>query len=236
MSNRVLITGNSSGIGSFLTTYFLSEGYSVYGISRRHPDFIGNYYHIKLDFENDIEFLEKKLLQALDGNKLDFMIHCAGIEETIPLKMQTVKIIERIVRVNLTSSIELLRCFSSKIISNNGSSVLIFSSVMGVLGQKGKVGYCSTKAGILGIVKAGSLELAQRKIKINAILPGVIETEMTKKLFNSLSDEESKSIIGMHPLGIGKLTDILPIVKSLTIENTWITGQNFIIDGGYSAH
>lgn len=235
MSKRILITGNSSGVGSFLTSFFLKEGFTVYGISRRYPNFKGSYSHIQLDLNTEIERLEKSLVHALNGEKLDYMIHCAGIEETIPLKMQTLKVINRIIQINLLSSIELVRVFASKKVSETGGSILLFSSVMGILGQKGKVGYCSSKAGILGLVKASSLELAQRKIKINAILPGVIETEMTKKLFDSLSDVESKRITDMHPLGIGKLSDILSIVRSLTLENSWITGQNIIVDGGYSA-
>ena len=84
------------------------------------------------------------------------------------------------------------------------------------------------------MVKASALELAPRKIKVNAILPGVVRTEMTEKLFNLLGEKEMDSIIKMHPLGIGNIDDLIPLINTLTLNNSWITGQNFIIDGGYS--
>ena len=91
------------------------------------------------------------------------------MEQTLPIKLQNPEVIQKIFSLNVFSSIELVRLFSSKKISNNNSSILLFSSIMGLLGQKGKVGYCSTKAAVLGLVKASALELAPRKIKVNAI-------------------------------------------------------------------
>ena len=106
---------------------------------------------------------------------------------------------------------------------------------MGVLGQPGKIGYCSTKAAILGMVKASALELSKRKIRVNAVLPGVVKTPMTQKLFSQISPSNIEDIIAMHPLGIGEVSDVVPTIEFLISSNSrWITGQNFIIDGGYS--
>ena len=65
---------------------------------------------------------------------------------------------------------------------------------MGILGQSGKVGYCSSKAAILGLVKSSTIELVKRKIRVNCILPGIVKTEMTEKLFNNLSKENINKI------------------------------------------
>jgi NAD(P)-dependent dehydrogenase (short-subunit alcohol dehydrogenase family) len=106
---------------------------------------------------------------------------------------------------------------------------------MGTLGQPGKIGYCSTKSAVLGMVKASALELAKRKIRVNAVLPGVVNTPMTQNLFTQIDDDNIKQITNMHPLGLGEVTDIVPTILFLISENSkWITGQNFIIDGGYS--
>ena len=106
---------------------------------------------------------------------------------------------------------------------------------MGVLGQPGKIGYCSTKAAVLGMVKAGALEFAKRKIRVNAVLPGVVNTPMTQNLFAQIGKERIEQITEMHPLGLGNVEDVVPAILFLISENSkWITGQNFVIDGGYS--
>lgn len=106
---------------------------------------------------------------------------------------------------------------------------------MGVLGQPGKIGYCSTKSAVLGIVKSSALEFAKRKIRVNAVSPGVVNTPMTQNLFEQISNDNKEEIISMHPLGIGEVDDVVPTILFLISKDSkWITGQNLIIDGGYS--
>jgi NAD(P)-dependent dehydrogenase (short-subunit alcohol dehydrogenase family) len=77
--------------------------------------------------------------------------------------------------------------------------------------------------------------LSKRKIRVNAVSPGVVETPMTQKLFQSLSVENIASIEKMHPLGLGRVEDIVRTINFLLSEDSrWITGQNIVIDGGYS--
>ena len=187
------------------------------------------------DFEN-INDIEKLFLDFdLNSEKLDGLVHCAGIEETIPLTLYTPEKIKRIYDINVLAGIELLRQFTKKKYSNDGASVVFLSSVMGSLGQPGKIGYCSTKSAVLGIVKSAALEFAKRKIRINAILPGIVNTPLTQKLFNQIGEEKKQLIVSKHPLGIGEVTDVVPAILFLLSDNSkWITGQNFVIDGGYS--
>ncbi|MHA0111525.1 SDR family NAD(P)-dependent oxidoreductase, partial [Klebsiella pneumoniae] len=74
--------------------------------------------------------------------------------------------------------------------SNDGASIIFLSSVMGSLGQPGKVGYCATKSSLLGIVRSSALEFAKRSIRVNAISPGVVKTPMSESLFSELSQEQ----------------------------------------------
>lgn len=238
-----LITGITSGIGKEIGLSLLRQGAKVIGIGRdatKIQETIDtttkkNFLFISFDLTNvnEIEDTLSGLIKFY--GKFDGFVHCAGKEETIPLSIYKADKIKSIFEVNVFSGIEVLRIFSKKKYSNENSSIVFFSSVMGELGQPGKVGYCATKAAIIGIVNAASLELAKRNIRVNAVSPGVVRTPMTQLLFDQLSGDNIKEIESMHPLGVGEVDDISPMVLFLlSNESKWITGQNIKIDGGYS--
>ncbi|MES2560302.1 MAG: SDR family oxidoreductase [Bacteroidota bacterium] len=243
MKKKILITGATSGIGLATVERMLQSANKVYAIGRDMKKIehliekygTENLLYIPFDLTK-LQELEALFIQITeDGVKLDSMVHCAGMEETVPLSLYTPEKVKNIFDLNVFSSIELLRVFSKKKYSNDNSSVLFFSSVMGILGQPGKVGYCSTKAAILGVVKSSALELAKRKIRVNAILPGIVNTPMTQKLFSQLNEANVNAIMNMHPLGIGEVEDVVPMVSFLLSDDSrWITGQSIVIDGGYS--
>ena len=239
---NILITGATSGIGLETLKSLLDDKNKVFAIAR---DFskISNLLELHSDrivpitFDlKETENIEKIFNEInLVDEKLDALIHCAGIEETIPLTLYSPAKIKNIYEVNVFAGIELLRHFTKKKYSNDGASAVFVSSVMGVLGQPGKIGYCSTKAAVLGMVKASALEFSKRKIRVNAVLPGVVNTPMTQNLFTQISAENVEEIKAMHPLGIGEVSDVVPTIEFLiSAKSRWITGQNFIIDGGYS--
>lgn len=245
MAKKYLITGATSGIGLAICKKILNRGDVVYAVGRDElkiaalkSQFDSNCFHfISFDLSeiNSIESLFDKCL--LDEVKLDGFVNCAGIEETIPLSIYSSEKVLKIFEVNVFAAIECMRLFSKKKYTNDGASVIIFSSVMGILGQQGKVGYCSSKSALLGLTKSSALELAKRKIRVNAVLPGVVNTPMTQKLFSQIEKSNVDKIISMHPLGIGEVDDIVPVVEFLlSDESSWITGQSIIIDGGYSIH
>lgn len=240
-NKKILVTGATSGIGLGLCDFLLNQNCAVIAIGRdetkiealqkKHPY---NLKFISLDL-NDFSSYSKIFDETLAGEKLDGFVNCAGIEETLPLAMYNLENITKIFNINVFSGIELLRFFSKKKYSNEGASVIFISSVMGELGQPGKIGYCSTKSAILGVVRSSALEFAKREFRVNAISPGVINTPMTKKLFSQLEEDNIKRIKQMHPLGIGEVQDVVPLIVFLLSDNSrWITGQNFKIDGGYS--
>lgn len=240
---KILLTGATSGIGFMTLQELVKANHSVIAIGRDFSkiiDYINQNrsqieaFHFDLSSVNEIEQLFSSFI--LNNEKFDAMIHCAGIEETIPLTLYSPARIKQIFDVNVFSGIELLRNFTKKKYSNDGASAVFISSVMGILGQPGKVGYCATKAAVIGMVKSSALEFAKRKIRVNAILPGVIESPMTETLFLQISEEQIDKITHMHPLGLGKVNDVVPTILFLISENArWITGQNIVIDGGYSA-
>jgi NAD(P)-dependent dehydrogenase (short-subunit alcohol dehydrogenase family) len=174
------------------------------------------------------EFIEK-------NGKLNGMVYCAGKEETFPISMYSSEKLDDILNVNFKAPFELLRMLSKKKTCYDSSSFVFLSSVMGELGQPGKTAYCSSKAAILGLVRAAALELAPRAIRVNAISPGIVDTPMTQKLFSLLDADNKKRIVDMHPLGLGKVDDVIPLILFLLSDGSrWITGQNIKVDGGYS--
>lgn len=239
-----LVTGVTSGIGYALAGELLKEGHKVLGVGRneaavrgfQESDHAANFHFKQFDITEANRTEEEVFANfCSDHGKLDGMVLCAGIEETLPLALYSADKVEKIFRVNVFSQFEILRIFSKKKYSNDSASVVLLSSVMGILGQPGKTAYCSTKAALLGLVKSGALELAKRNIRVNAVLPGIVQTPLTTKLFNGLSPEQVEEIINKHPLGIGKVDDIIPTIQFLlSNKSKWITGQDIIIDGGYS--
>jgi NAD(P)-dependent dehydrogenase (short-subunit alcohol dehydrogenase family) len=108
---------------------------------------------------------------------------------------------------------------------------------MGMRGEPGKVGYSSCKAALLGGARSMALELAPKKIRVNCVLPGVVETAMVAKLFRSIPQQARERIIDKHPLGLGQPGDVAHLCMFLLSDAArWITGTGIAIDGGYSAH
>ncbi|MCD8400511.1 SDR family oxidoreductase [Tenacibaculum finnmarkense] len=237
----ILVTGATSGIGKGVCEVLLNQNATVIGIGRDDSKIKeeiltdNNFTFIKLDLSN-INEIEKTLNNCIESvGKFDGFVSCAGKEETVPLSIYKADKIKSLYDINVFAGIEILRVLSKKKNSNNNASIVFVSSVMGELGQPGKVGYCSTKSAILGVVKSASLELAKRQIRVNAVSPGVVETPMTKSLFETLAEENIERIKEMHPLGIGKIEYVTPsILFLLSDQSKWITGQNIKIDGGYS--
>lgn len=239
---NILLTGATSGIGLETLRQLVKKGHTVFAIGRDFSKIESllqeNKNQIRqhlFDFVNVKDIEDLFLRFELNNEKFDALIHCAGIEETIPLTLYSPDKIKRIFDINVFAGIEIMRLFTKKKYSNDGSSIVFLSSVMGILGQPGKIGYCSSKSAVLGMVKASALEFSKRKIRVNAVLPGVVKTPMTQNLFNQLSEENINQITEMHPLGLGEVTDVVPSILFLISDSSkWITGQNLIIDGGYS--
>ena len=246
LSNKnIIITGASSGIGRECAITFSQLGANVILIARNEERLTqtfnklskGNHIIIVQDITK-YDKLEEIVSNAVKkAGKISGFVHSAGMEMTLPLRSMTPSYYEDMFAINVISGLELARIISKKkYLDKNGASFVFISSVMGILGQLGKIGYCSSKGSLISGVKAMALELASKKIRVNCILPGVVETEMSSEMFQKLSEESKKNIVDMHPLGLGKPEDIAyACVYLLSDSARWVTGTNLIIDGGYSA-
>lgn len=243
---NILITGASSGIGRQCAISASRLGANVVLIARNIERLNetmslmekGNHFVFSLDI-SEIDKIPGIVEEAFKriGNISGF-IHSAGFELTLPLKFMKKEHYEKLFLVNVVSGFEFIKVLSNKkYVNEKGASFLIISSVMSTVGRLGIVGYCASKGAIVAGIKPMALELASKKIRVNSISPGIVETEMTKKLFENIPDEAQKKIIDMHPLGLGKPEDVANLCMFLISDQSrWITGTNFVIDGGYSAH
>jgi NAD(P)-dependent dehydrogenase (short-subunit alcohol dehydrogenase family) len=240
----ILITGASSGIGRQTAIDCSYMGANCILFGRRKEELEKTFKSLKkgkhslyvIDITN-YALLEQVIAEAVDNSgKISGFVHSAGIESTMPVSILKPESYEKFFATNVISAFEITRIISKKkILSMEGASVIFISSVMGILGQPGKTAYCSSKGALIAGCKALALELVSKGMRINCILPGIVKTEMTQKLFGTLPEDSLIAINKMHPLGLGKPDDISnACIFLLSDASHWITGSSLIVDGGYS--
>jgi NAD(P)-dependent dehydrogenase (short-subunit alcohol dehydrogenase family) len=241
----IFITGASSGIGRACAVKAAQLGANVVLVARNHErlkqtlDVLVGDHHICFSCDvTSSDHLEKVVRQAAEKGKISGFIHSAGIEATIPLRNMNRGKYEEIFSVNVLAAFEIARLLSKKkYLDPGGSSFIFIGSVMGMLGEPGKVAYSSAKAALIGGTKSMAIELAPKNIRVNCIMPGVVETEMSAKFFQTIPEHSKQEIIKKHPLGLGQPEDIAHLCMFLlSAAARWITGSAIPIDGGYSSH
>ena len=243
-NKNIIITGASSGIGRQCAISCSQMGANIIlvDINKEGMDktrsFMQTANHVC--FQQDItkhDTIEPLIRIATSKlGKINGFVHSAGIEKTIPLKMMKPEIYRELFDVNVICGFEIAKIISKKKYSNNGSSFVFIASIRGVLGEAGAIGYCSSKGALIAGMKAMALELVNRNIRVNCISPAIVETEMTKKLFENIPKDSKNEISRMHPMGFGKPEDVAnACIYLLSDASKWVTGSNLIVDGGYSA-
>ncbi|OCL92928.1 SDR family NAD(P)-dependent oxidoreductase [Arcobacter porcinus] len=241
---NILVTGASDGIGKAICLLLNSLGANVIGIARSEDKLKlvkeemsnkDNFKYEVKDLMEDIDELPSLVSKiAKEYGKLSGLVHSAGTIEIIPLKALTVENIDKIHNLNFKSGVMLCKGFSDK--RNNigeNTSIVLLSSIASLLGYKGLVSYSTSKGAINSLVKSLAIELSQNKIRVNAVSPGHINTELfnqNKEFYNKefLDELETK-----YPFGLGETEDIANLVTFLLSNSSrWITGQNIVIDGG----
>jgi len=241
---NIIITGASSGIGRQCAISCSKMGAIVVLISRNKERLNETYNNLEgnnhLIYSIDIteyDKIESTISEAVTQlGKIHGFIHSAGIEMTIPINILSTTKFEKIFSINVISAFNIARILSKKNNIGKNTSFVLISSIMAQLGQSGKIGYCSSKGALTSGAKAMAIELANKNIRVNSILPGLVKSEMSKKLFDIITDDAKIEIERMHPLGIGSVNDVANACLFLLSDaSRWITGTNLIVDGGYSA-
>jgi NAD(P)-dependent dehydrogenase (short-subunit alcohol dehydrogenase family) len=139
-------------------------------------------------------------------------------------------------KINVASAVVISKLIAKPgMYDKNGMSIVLISSVSGVMGEKGKIEYSSSKSALLGMTKSLALDLAAKGIRVNNLCPAMVKSEMLKRMFQNLPDESVDKIKSMHLLGIPEADDVASMAAYLISDlSCHITGTSITIDSGYS--
>ncbi len=162
--------------------------------------------------------------------RVDFAIGNAGQSVDALLLRLKPEVLDQLLSVNLKSAFYLCGAVAKPMMKQRAGSIVLMSSIVGLMGNAGQAAYAAAKAGLLGLTKSLAKELGSRNIRVNAVAPGLIETAMTKKM----PDEAREYLLKQAALGrAGKPEDVSGVVTFLCSEAAgYITGQTLVVDGG----
>jgi NAD(P)-dependent dehydrogenase (short-subunit alcohol dehydrogenase family) len=152
-----------------------------------------------------------------------------------PAKLCKEKQFDEVFSSSVQSGIAIARAMSLRGVIEDGGSVILMSSVASLRGQAGMALYSAAKSAIDGMTRSLAVEFAPRRIRVNSLCAGAVQTPMHEKLVNSLSQESVNDYENKHLLGFGTPDDIANTVAFLMGEGgRWITGTSVVVDGGYT--
>lgn len=237
----VAITGAARGIGKGIALNFAKQGYSLVISDLKLEDCqlvveevekIGAKAVAVVCDVSSRSQVDKLIKTALDSfSQLDVFIHNAGIFPFQSFMEMKEEDWDKVINVNLKSAFFCSQAAAK--VMQPGAKIIYIASIAASVGFSGLTHYCASKAGMMGLVRALALELADKKINVNAVCPGVIETPGA----TAFLDEKSKQqFIASIPWGrMGQPEDIAAAVSFLASEGAdYITGQGVTVDGGYT--
>ncbi len=238
---RVLITGAGRGIGKAIATQLGKDGFEVVLHYRKSADGVneaiknikennGTAYSLCFDV-CDRENTQKILDEDIEKNGPYYGVVCnAGITADAAFPMMSSLDWDNVIDTNLTGFFNVVHpCIMPMIAAHKGGRIIAISSVSGIIGNRGQVNYSASKAGLIGAVKALAVEVGKRNITVNAIAPGLIETDMAE-----LDETVKKEILKLIPLKrMGQVQEVASLASFLMSDNaSYITRQVISIDGG----
>ena len=235
----ILITGAGSGIGretaiivSRLGGQVLMLDLSEEGLSETYNLLEGNGHQKYVVDLTDFSVFPDLLKSIVDEyGTISGLVHCAGISSRKPLNVLRSKGFEKLMSINFYSFIELVKYITKKKNFMDGGSIVVMSSISSFKGYKAKTEYCVSKAAVDAFVRCAALELAERKIRINSVMPAEVLTPLALKaraINESLGVKEFDS-----PLGATEPYEVANLIAFLLSDATkTITGTSILIDGG----
>jgi NAD(P)-dependent dehydrogenase (short-subunit alcohol dehydrogenase family) len=242
----IVVTGASSGIGRSTAIACAQMGAKLLLVGRnpvalaqtkalcKNPDLCETLL-TDLTHYDDVTQAIKSSLPLL--GKIDGVVHAAGVSTTLPFRNVTPAKLLEFFEINVNGALHLTQqLLKPAHVSEKGASVIFLTSVMAIVGESAKLMYCTSKGALAAAAKSLALELATKKIRVNCIAPGVVDSPMTQKAYYSQQPELKERIIGLHPLGLGTPDDVAgACVYLLSDASRWVTGTQLVIDGGYTA-
>jgi 3-oxoacyl-[acyl-carrier protein] reductase len=215
----VLVTGASRGIGAAVAKEFSSRGWTVLSPSRR---------------ECDLRSADSVAAWLRAANlKVDTLVNNAGENNIQPVERMKVEDWNGTLAVNLTAPMLLSQAAAVHMRAQRWGRIVNVSSIFGLLSRAGRGSYAASKAGLLGLTRTTALEWGAENVLVNAVCPGYVETDLTRA--NNSPDQIRQLAAGL-PLGrLGSPAEVAKAIYFLgSEENTFLTGQAIVVDGGFS--
>ncbi len=240
-----LVTGATSGIGRATALRFAEEGATLVlvgrsreGLSKISAEICaggGEAFAVVADVtvEEDVVRVVRETID--DFERLDVLVNAAGILSTGTIENTTLGAWDAMMNVNLRSVFQLMQLAVPHLEQTRGSVVNV-SSVTGLRAFPGVLAYCVSKAAVDQLTRCAALELAAKGVRVNAVNPGVVRTEIHRR--GGMNDEAYETFLehskGTHPLGrVGDAREVAELILFLASERAaWITGATYSIDGG----
>jgi 3-oxoacyl-[acyl-carrier protein] reductase len=238
---KAIVTGGSRGIGMEIVKKFLSEGASVYFMDLVESEAMDDFQALagetgasvtfkKTDVssEEEVTGVVKEILE--DSGGIDVLVNNAGITRDGLIFRMPVENWEMVLKINLTSAFLLSKHLAMAMMKRKTGSIVNMASVVGIGGNPGQTNYSASKAGLIGFTKSLAKEVAARGVRVNAVAPGYIDTEMTKKL----NEQAREAMLSQVPMGRpGTPEEVAKVVLFLASDlASYITGRVIQIDGG----
>ena len=235
---KALITGALRGIGKTIADLFIAEGAEVWGLDYKTPDDLsertktanGKLHWIQLDLSILASIDEAIESSIKEAGGFDVVVNNAGItKDNLSFRM-SMEEWQKVIDINLSAAFFVSRSAARDMIRKRTGSIINMASVVGIHGNGGQANYSASKAGLIGITKSLASEVASRGVRVNAIAPGYIESDMTA----AVPEEARKKMIDSIPLKrTGKQEDVARAVLFFASDDSsYITGQVLPVDGG----
>jgi 3-oxoacyl-[acyl-carrier protein] reductase len=236
-----LVTGGSRGIGKEIVRTFLQNGADVFYISRSPGDSkeelsklaekLGRTVTYKEGNVGDEDTISRVIGEVLEeSGGLDILVNNAGMTRDGLIFRMSSEDWNDVLNVNLTSAFYICKLVARSMIKKRAGSIINVTSIVGVTGNPGQTNYSAAKAGLIGFTKSLAREVSGRNVRVNAIAPGYIETEMTERL----TEEQRETLVAQIPMGrVGTPAEVANTALFLGSDlSTYTTGQVIHTTGG----
>ena len=238
MNKIALITGATSGIGKATATKLAEIGYNIIITGRRGDRLAALEDELKakgikvlalqFDVRNQEEVHNAISNLPTEWKNIDILVNNAGITKDKLMLKLTEEDFEQVLKVNLVGAFNMTQAVLKPMSKARQGAVINVSSVVGLIGNVGQANYAASKAGLIGFTKSVAREVAARNVRVNAIAPGMIESDMT----DVLSDKVKEATLAQIPMKRFGNTSEVAEVAAFLARQEYLTGQVIAIDGG----
>jgi len=232
----ILITGASSGIGKTTSIECSKLGAKII-LTGRNTKRLEETMALLTGEGHQIQVLDLNISEAVSEfienmPKLDGVVYCAGTQRTCPIKFIQREDIDKVFETNFFANININTLLLSKKKINKGASIVFISSIAaGIVAEVGNAIYSASKGALSSYAKVLALEMSSQRIRVNCVLPGMVNTPLLKKL--DVEEDQLKEDEKRYPLGYGNPEDVAySVIYLLSDATKWVTGSNLILDGG----